>query len=150
MSNQGRPQILGVILRKTKGFGGLGLCPLDAQSKNKEFSKNLAGVPLLGDNCPHRLRQSPQLEISHKKKNLKVKYDDVMPINSHVTSEEGKRKLQPKYPNPKKIEEKKIRKKNLSATFQIFSKCHFLNFLSHLGGCVRLPGHKQTPLSTYI
>ena len=45
-----------------------------------------------------------------------------MPINSHVTSEEGKRKLQLKYSNPKNIEEKKIRKKNLSATFQIFKK----------------------------
>ena len=35
----------------------------------------------------------------------------------------------------KKIEEKKISKKNLSATFQIFSKCHYpifsmLNFLT--------------------
>ena len=26
--------------RKTKGFGALGLCPLDSQSKNKEFKKN--------------------------------------------------------------------------------------------------------------
>ena len=43
-----------------------------------------------------------------------------MPINSHVTSEEGKRKLQPKYSNPKKIEEKKISKKK--------SKCHISNF----------------------
>ena len=63
---------------------------------------------------------------------LKVKYDDIMPINSHVTSEEGKRKLQPKYSNPKKIEEKKISKKNLSATFQIFSKCHFPKFSKNL------------------
>ena len=58
---------------------------------------------------------------------LKVKYDDVMPINSHVTSEEGKRKLQPKYSNPKKNRrkkklKKKISKKKLSATFQIFKK----------------------------
>ena len=30
-----------------------------------------------------------------------------MPINSHVTSEEGKRKLQPKYSNPKKNRRKK-------------------------------------------
>ena len=49
-----------------------------------------------------------------------------MPINSHVTSEEGKRKLQPKYSNPKKLKKKnlkkKISKKNLSATFQIFKK----------------------------
>ena len=48
-----------------------------------------------------------------------------MPINSHVTSEEGKRKLQPKYSNPKKNRRKKISKKNLSATFKIFSKCHY-------------------------
>jgi len=34
-----------------------------------------------------------------------------MPTNSHVTSEEEKRKLQPQFSNPKKIEEKKIRKK---------------------------------------
>ena len=50
-----------------------------------------------------------------------------MPINSHVTSEEGKRKLQPKYSNPKKIRrkkklKKKISKKNLSATFRNFKK----------------------------
>ena len=46
-----------------------------------------------------------------------------MPINSHVTSEEGKRKLQPKYSNPKKNRRKKnFEKKNLSATFQIFKK----------------------------
>ena len=61
-----------------------------------------------------------------------------MPINSHVTSEEGKRKLQPKYSNPKKIEEKKISKKNLSATFQIFSNCHFPNFLSPETKCHKM------------
>ena len=32
----------------------------------------------------------------------------------------------------KKIEEKKISKKNLSATFQIFSKCHFPKFSKNL------------------
>ena len=37
---------------------------------------------------------------------------------------------------------KKKSKKILSATFQIFTKCHFLNFLSHWGGCVWLPCHK--------
>ena len=46
------PQNLGVILRKTTGFGGLGPCPLDAQWKNKEFLKNLAGVRPLGGYCP--------------------------------------------------------------------------------------------------
>ena len=51
-----------------------------------------------------------------------------MPINSHVTSEEGKRKLQPKYSNPKKNRRKQNFEKNLSATFQIFSKCHFPKF----------------------
>ena len=39
---------------------------------------------------------------------------------------------------------KKIKKKNSK------SKCHFLNFLSHWGGCVRLLDHKWTTLSTYI
>ena len=56
-----------------------------------------------------------------------------MPINSHVTSEEEKRKLQPKYSNPKKNRRKKNRrKKNLSATFQIFSKCHYPKFSKKL------------------
>ena len=32
----------------------------------------------------------------------------------------------------KKIEEKKISKKNLSATFQIFSKCHYPKFSKKL------------------
>ena len=50
-------------------------------------------------------------------------------------------------PNSKKIqsqnrkrkeEEKKIEKNN----FEKKSKCHFLNVLSHWGGCVWLPGHK--------
>ena len=36
-----------------------------------------------------------------------------MPINSHVTSEEGKRKLQPKYSNPKKNRRKKKLKKKI-------------------------------------
>ena len=47
-----------------------------------------------------------------------------MPINSHVTSEEGKRKLQPKYSNPKKNRRKKKKKKN----FEKKSKCHISNF----------------------
>ena len=38
----------------------------------------------------------------------------------------------------KKIEEKKISKKNLSATFQIFSKCHFPNFLSPETKCHKM------------
>ena len=43
-----------------------------------------------------------------------------MSINSHVTSVEGKRKLQPKYSNPKKnLKKKKIAKKK--------SKCHISN-----------------------
>ena len=45
-----------------------------------------------------------------------------MPINSHVTSEEEKRKLQPKYSNPKKNRRKKKIEKNLSATFRNFQK----------------------------
>ena len=44
--------------------------------------------------------------------------------------------------NMKKKKSKKKANKILSATFQIFSKCHFLNFLSHWGGCVWLPCHK--------
>ena len=51
------------------------------------------------------------------------------------------RKNKKKKKSKKKIEKKK-KKKNLSATFQIFSKCHYLNFLSHWGGCVWIPGHK--------
>ena len=47
-----------------------------------------------------------------------------MPINSHVTSEEEKRKLQPKYSNPKKSKKKKLKKK----FFEKKSKCHFPNF----------------------
>ena len=43
-----------------------------------------------------------------------------MPINSHVTSEEGKRKLQPKYSNSKKNRRKK--------DFEKKSKCHISNF----------------------
>merc|ERR1739842_277934 len=51
------------------------------------------------------------------------------------------RKNKKKKKSKKKLEKKKL-KKNLSATFQIFSKCHYLNFLSHWGGCVWIPGHK--------
>merc|ERR1712226_281774 len=45
----------------------------------------------------------------------------------------------------KKKLKKQISKKNLSATFHIFSKCHFLNFLSHWGGCVWLSHATSRP-----
>ena len=48
-----------------------------------------------------------------------------MPINSHVTSEEGKRKLQPKYSNPKK---KLKKKKNKVPHFKFFLNATFRNF----------------------
>ena len=61
---------------------------------------------------------------------LKVKYDDVMPINSHVTSEEGKRKLQPKYSNPKKL----VRSESLKWCHKLrrsHSKMELYNIYSH-------------------
>merc|ERR1739840_25300 len=71
------------------------------------------------------------------------------PINLHLTilnyqenkKKKLKKKIKKKIQKKSKSKKKKI-EKNLSATFQIFSKCHFLNFLSHRGGCVWLPGHK--------
>merc|ERR1712212_1369112 len=64
----------------------------------------------------------------------------------------------------KKIKKKKFRKKseknlsrkkkkiekNLSATFQILSKCHFLNFLSHWGGCLAPRPQVDTPINLHL
>ena len=49
----------------------------------------------------------------------------------------------------KKKIEKKISKKNLSATFQIFSKCHFLS--NGEGGCSQqaISGHPSQPTLNY-
>ena len=85
-----KTSIIGVILRKTKGFGGLGLCPLDSQWKNKEFQKkNLPRVPPKWN----WRRISLRYPLSKVSSYLKVTYDDVMPINNHVISEEEKWKL---------------------------------------------------------
>ena len=128
------PQNLGVILRKTTGFGGLGPCPLDAQWKNKEFLKNLAGVRPLGGYCPPSAKvRGPRSDIyiyTHICRYIYIwsKGDDVILINSHMTNEEyytwnfkfktpiSKLQIQ----DFKKNFEKKKSKKILSVTFQLF------------------------------
>merc|ERR1711873_344440 len=71
--------------------------------------------------------------------------------------ENKKKKLKKK--NQKKNFEKKSEKnlsrkkkieKNLSATFQILSKCHFLNFLSHWGGCLAPRPQVDTPINLHL
>ena len=114
------PQNLGVILRKTTGFGGLGPCPLDAQWKNKELKKNFAeGSPLTYFSGSEEQRDSCRISSYS---NLKSKGDDVIPIDSHVTSEEEKRKLYFTYFHILNFNFKtnylQIQKKILSATFQ--------------------------------
>ena len=68
-------------------------------------------------------------------------YSHKMAINTHYIHERtivlylhSKEKIQ------KKIE-KKISKKNLSATFQIFSKCHFLSHGEDVSGHQAANGH---------
>jgi len=53
-----------------------------------------------------------------------------MPINSHVTSEEEKRKLQPQSSNPQKNRRKKKLKKKISKKIQVphFKSATFRNF----------------------
>ena len=67
------------------------------------------------------------------------------PINLHLTSEKTRRKK-----IGKKNLKKKFSKKNLSATFHIFSKCHFLNFLSHWGGCLAPMPQVDTPINLHL
>ena len=49
----------------------------------------------------------------------------------------------------KKIWKKKNSKKNLSATFQIFSKCHFLSNGEGVSGHQAISGHPYQPKSNY-
>ena len=44
---------------------------------------------------------------------------------------------------------KKISKKNLSATFQIFAKCHFLSNGEGVSGHQAISGHPYQPTSNY-
>ena len=57
------------------------------------------------------------------------------PINLHVTSEKTRRKK-----SEKKFK-KKNSKKKLSATFHIFSKCHFLSHGKDVSGHQAVNGH---------
>merc|ERR1712015_481114 len=84
------------------------------------------------------------------------------PINLHLTIlnyQENKKKKLKKKKSKKKISKKKRKKskskkkkieKNLSATFQILSKCHFLNFLSHWGGCLAPRPQVDTPINLHL
>ena len=49
----------------------------------------------------------------------------------------------------KKKWKKKISKKNLSATFHIFSKCHFLSNGEGVSGHQAISGHPYQPTSNY-
>ena len=105
------------------------------------------------------LKWCHKLRRSHSKMELYNIYSHQMAINTHYIHERtivlysrSKEKIKKKIEKTnfekkskskkKNLSRKKKSKKNLSATFQIFSKCHFLNFLSHWGGCVWLPRHK--------
>ena len=125
------PQNLGVILRKTTGFGGLGPCPLDAQWKNKEFKKKILprGPPKLFSGSEE---QTDFCTISSYSK-LKSKGDDVIPIDGHVTSEEEKRKLSYILPYSKLQFQKKI-----SSNSKKNSKCHISHFLAPETKCHKM------------
>ena len=100
--------------------------------KIKNLKKNCRGFPYKRNRRRFSLRY-PLSKVSSYLK-LKVKYDDVMPINSHVTSEEEKRKLQPQSSNPpKKSKKKKLKKKN----FERKSKCHFPKFSKNLSSPIK-------------
>ena len=60
------------------------------------------------------------------------------PVNLHVTIEEKEEKI-----------EKKNSKKNLSATFHIFSKCHFLSNGEGVCSQQAISGHPSQPTLNY-
>ena len=65
--------------------------PIGCAMKNKEFKKKICrGVP---PNLIFRFRRTEGLLSNFFIFKLKSKGDDVIPIDSHVTSEEEKRKL---------------------------------------------------------
>jgi len=56
----------------------------------------------------------------------------------HIQKKKSKKKLK-----------KKISKKNLSATFHIFSKCHFLSNGEGVSGQQAISGHPSQPTLNY-
>jgi len=66
------------------------------------------------------------------------------PINLHLTSEKTRRKK-----IGKKNLKKKFSKKNLSATFHIFSKCHFLSNGEGVCSQQAISGHPSQPTLNY-
>ena len=124
------PQNLGVILRKTTGFGGLWPCPLDAQWKNKEFKKKVLprGPPKLFSGSEE---QTDFCTISSYSK-LKSKSDDVIPIDGHVTSEEEKRNYLTYFHILNFNFKKNIFK------FKKNSKCHISHFLAPETKCHKM------------
>ena len=66
-----------------------------------------------------------------------------------IEKKKSKKKISKKKRKKSKSKKKKI-EKNLSATFQILSKCHFLNFLSHWGGCLAPRPQVDTPINLHL
>ena len=91
--------------------------------KNLKKKKFAEGSPLTYFSGSEEQRDSCRISSYS---NLKSKGDDVIPIDSHVTSEEEKRKLYLTYFHILNFNFKKnylqIQKKILSATFQNFEK----------------------------
>ena len=94
------------------------------------------------------LKWCHKLRRSHSKMELYNIYSHKMAINTHYIQE---RTIvlysQSKQKSKKKIWKTKFRKKNLSATFHIFSKCHFLSNGEGVCGQQAISGH---PLNLHL
>ena len=125
------PQNLGVILRKTTGFGGLGPCPLDRECKSREFLKNLARGSPLGDTAPTGSHW-PRFDIYiHTLRCIYILYKVMTSYSSIVTWQTKNTILQTsnsklQFQNFKFKTSKNISKKKLQKN----SKCHISNFSS--------------------
>ena len=106
-----------VIFGNTMGLGGLWPCSLNAQLKNKESKINFWRQFPLKRKIQIQTKQRFCHSIYSYSK-LKCKGDDVTPIDSHVTSEEERRKLYLPYFHLSNFKFKTLNSKNSNTKLQ--------------------------------